>query len=71
MQVNDISGYGEIVTFTKIYKGAGHLEEPYTIAVVQLGEEQVLARIESDSDISIGQSVRYLRSDEYGRIFGL
>jgi len=66
----DLPDQGEIVTFTKVHKGAGQLAEPYTIAVIQLAMNyQVLARIESDSALYIGQKVKYLRSDEYVKIF--
>ncbi len=67
-----LSGKGEIVTFTKVHKGAGQLPEPYILAVIQIAEDyQVLARVESESALSIGQAVKYLREDEYGYIFGI
>lgn len=68
---HELADDGVIITFSTVHKGAGHLAEPYTLAVIQLDEDyQVLARIESDAKMSVGQRVRYLRTDDFGKIFG-
>lgn len=72
LKPTDFDGTGEVVTFTKVHRGASHVKSPYTLAVVKVNNEfEVLARIEmkNDENLKVGQKVIYTGSDDYRGVF--
>jgi uncharacterized OB-fold protein len=70
--MRSLSETGSIITFTKVHKGDGHLPEPYILAVIDLGQgRRVLARLDTDQEVRIGQTAVFAREDENGLIYSV
>jgi len=68
----DLPGDGSIVTFTTVWRGAPYLEQPYTLAIISLGDRiQVLGRVKASQSVAVAQKVRYTGKDEHGLLFEL
>lgn len=67
-----LSGYGKVVTFTTVLRAPECFQAPYILAVIELEEgKQLLGRLDLPKDIKIqiGQRVKYLQNNDFGRMF--